>query len=42
MIVIEQAKPYNIDVDFVSHAMVGVPVTVASVLVALLWALVIR
>jgi len=41
LIVIEQAKPYKIHVDFASHAKMGIPVTVASMLVALLWALII-
>jgi Na+/H+ antiporter NhaD/arsenite permease-like protein len=38
LITIEQAKTYNIFVSFWSHAKIGVPVTVASVLVALGWA----
>lgn len=42
LIVIEQAKPYGIDVSFTSHAKVGIPVTVASLLAALLWAAIIR
>jgi Na+/H+ antiporter NhaD/arsenite permease-like protein len=41
LIVIEQAKPYKIDVGFTSHAKVGIPVTLASILVALLWAAII-
>jgi Na+/H+ antiporter NhaD/arsenite permease-like protein len=37
LIVIEQAKPYRIDVDFIDHARVGIPVTLVSILIALLW-----
>jgi Na+/H+ antiporter NhaD/arsenite permease-like protein len=37
LITIEQARLYNISVRFWSHARVGIPVTAASVLVALVW-----
>ncbi len=38
LITIEQAKIYNISVGFWVHAKIGIPVTVASILVALVWA----
>jgi Na+/H+ antiporter NhaD/arsenite permease-like protein len=38
LIMIEQARIYNISVTFWPHARVGIPVTVASILVALGWA----
>ena len=38
LIMIEQARIYDISVSFWSHARVGIPVTVASILVALGWA----
>ena len=38
LIMIEQARSHNISVSFWSHARVGIPVTVASILVALGWA----
>jgi Na+/H+ antiporter NhaD/arsenite permease-like protein len=37
LITIEQARNYNISISFWSHAKVGVPVTIVSVLIALLW-----
>ena len=37
LITIEQAKIYNISVSFWSHARIGIPVTAASVFVALVW-----
>ena len=41
LITIEQAKIYNISVSFWSHARVGIPVTAASVFVALAWAFIV-
>ncbi len=38
LITIEQAKLYNVPISFRSHAKIGIPVTVASVTVALVWA----
>ncbi len=38
LIAIEQARNYNVSVGFWAHARVGIPVTAASVLVALAWA----
>ena len=38
LIMIEQARRYNISVSFWSHARVGIPVTVASIIVVLGWA----
>jgi Na+/H+ antiporter NhaD/arsenite permease-like protein len=37
LITIEQARVYNVSVSFRSHAKTGIPVTVASILVALAW-----
>ncbi|MGC8603709.1 MAG: SLC13 family permease [Desulfomonilaceae bacterium] len=41
LITVEQAKIYNISVSFWSHARVGIPVTAASVFVALVWAFIV-
>ena len=38
LITIEQAKLYNVPISFRSHAKIGIPVTTASVTVALVWA----
>jgi Na+/H+ antiporter NhaD/arsenite permease-like protein len=38
LIVIEQAKTYNVTIGFGEHAKVGIPVTVVSVLISLAWA----
>ncbi|MGO9121546.1 MAG: anion transporter [Desulfomonilaceae bacterium] len=38
LIAIEQAKVYNVSVSFWAHARVGIPVTAASVFIALGWA----
>ena len=38
LIMIEQARSHNISVSFWSHARVGIPVTVASIIVVLGWA----
>jgi Na+/H+ antiporter NhaD/arsenite permease-like protein len=38
LITVEQAKVYNISVSFWSHARIGIPVTAASLFVALAWA----
>jgi Na+/H+ antiporter NhaD/arsenite permease-like protein len=37
LITVEQAKKYGITLGFRTHARVGIPVTVASVLIALVW-----
>ena len=37
LITIEQARPYGVVIGFKEHARIGIPVTVLSLLVALLW-----
>jgi Na+/H+ antiporter NhaD/arsenite permease-like protein len=41
LIVIEQAKQFEIDISFTDHARMGIPITLVSILVALLWATII-
>jgi Na+/H+ antiporter NhaD/arsenite permease-like protein len=42
LIVIEGAKEYGIHITFKEHARVGIPITVVSILITLLWIAVIR
>jgi Na+/H+ antiporter NhaD/arsenite permease-like protein len=37
LIVIESARPYGISISFKEHARVGIPVTIASLLIAMAW-----
>ena len=37
LITLEQAKEYNVRIGFMEHARVGFPVTVATIIIALLW-----
>jgi Na+/H+ antiporter NhaD/arsenite permease-like protein len=37
LITIEQAKEYNVRIGFMEHARVGFPVTVVTIIIALLW-----
>ena len=42
LITIEQAKAYNVHISFREHAKVGIPVTVVSLVLTMVWAVLMK